>query len=362
VKKLFLISCVACLAFVFALSAYARDSRIDYLVNQGLVTEEDVAAAETEGPNQWMAKSAHDIYISGYVQPRFTWVDDGDPESAFDLRRARIKVEGMLGDAWGFVLETELAGDVSLRTVGVWFDTGYGVVKVGQFRVPFAVEGITSSGKLDTINRAAIVGEVDNRDVGAFWGQSFLEDKVSVEAAVTNGTGTNAAENNDEKDYWVRVAAKPWQGSENAADGLTIAGAYNMGDQAAFDAEDVDLGDFERTRWAGTVEWAYDQVKVQGEYIKIEQDLAIGGSVETDGWYVLAAYEMPVDAMTVIPVVKYEELESDIIGEGGEWITLGVTFAFVGRSDVKLEVNYVMEDLEVGEDVDELILQLTANY
>jgi hypothetical protein len=348
---------------VFTTSAFARDAVLDALVIQGKVTEEDVAAAEMEGPNNVMTKTAYDVYIGGYVQSTLTWVDNGDPETAFALRRARLKIRGMLGDAWGFVLQTELADGASLRDVGVWYDTGYGKVKLGQWKTPFILENITSSGKLDTINRAAITGEVDDRDIGLFWGHEFLEGKLGLQAAATNGTGTNGTENNDEKDLYVRVSGKPFQGSENPADGLLLAAAYNVGEQASFDATTgADLGDFDRDRWVGTVQWLWNQIKVQGEYVNIEEDLAIGGKMETKGWYFLASYDMAVDSMSVIPIVKYEDLDSDVLGEGGSWLTLGVAFGIVGRHDVKVEINYVIEDLDSGTDVDELTLQVTANY
>lgn len=340
-KNLFLI---VCLALVFTTSAFARDAVLDALVIQGKVTEEDVAAAEMEGPNNWMAKTAYDIYISGYIQGWVKYIDGGDPDSALGIRRARVKFTGMLGDAWGFVAEAELTSELGVRTVGIWYDTGYGKVKLGQFKTPLILENMTSSGQLDTINRAAITGEVDDRDIGLFWGNEFLEGKLGIQAALTNGGGTNATEDNDDKDYYVRVSGKPFQGSENPADGLMLAAAYNT-------------GELDRDRWVGTVQWIWNQIKVQGEYINIEEDL-----METKGWYLLASYDMAVDSMIVVPVVKYEDLESDVIAEGGNWLTLGVAFGLVGRHDVKLEVNYIIEELDAGTDVDELILQVTANF
>jgi len=359
VKKLFLFGSVACLALVFIASAMARDARLDYLVNQGIVTEEDVAAAEMEGPNPWMAAGAYDVMISGIVQTTLTYAEDADPDMAFALHRARIQVDGSLGDMWGFVLQTEFACDVQLLNVGITANVGDGTLSVGQFKNPLVLENLTSAATLATINRSEIANEVDIRDIGLFLDYPFMEGKVGVQAAVTNGAGLNTAENNDEKDYTIRVWGKPFQGSENMADGLMIAGAYNMGDQQELDEEAADLGDFERTRMVGTVCWMWNEIMVQGEYVKIEQDVAAGGSTETDGWYILGSYDLPMESMVVTPVVKWEQLDNTT---GGEWITLGVRLSFVGTHDVKLEANYVIEDLDVGEDVDELILQLTASF
>ena len=359
-KYLFTVVCLA-LVLGLSLSAQARDARIDYLVNQGKVTEADIAAAETEGPNPWMAKQAYDIYISGYIQGRWAYTDEGDPDNEFLIPRARVKFEGMLGTDWGFVAENEFAGDSGLRKTGVWYNLGAGSIFLGQTKVPLVLENITSASEIDTIKRSTIAGEVNEYDQGLFLDYGFLEGKVGVQAAVINGPGLNAAETNDAKDYTVRVWGKPFQGSENPADGLMFAGAFSMGDQQEVDIDEIDLGDFERTIWVGTVQWIYSGIKVQGEYANIDQDVAAGGSGETDGWYVLASYDLPMTDLTVTPVAKYETADSDL-GVGGDWITLGVRLSFVGTHDVKLEANYILEDLDAGEDQDELILQLQAAF
>jgi hypothetical protein len=361
VRNLFLFAAVVCLAVVFAASAFARDARLDYLVNQGKVTEEEVAAAEMEGPSTWMAADAYDVYISGFAQVQWNYVDGGDPDNAFSLKRARLEVKGHLGDAWGFVISPEFACDVALTDVGAWYSFEGGNVFVGQTKMPIVLENITSSSMLDTINRSMIADQLDRRDLGVFLDYGFMEGQVGVEAAVTNGTGTNAAEVNDEKDYTIRVWGKPFMGSENPADGLLIGAAYSMGEQQQLDEEGLDLGDFDRTVYAGTIQWLYEGIKVQGEYVNVDQDLAVGGSGEFDGWYALATYDLPVDSMVVTPVAKYEVLDGDVVDEG-TWITLGVRISFVGTHDVKLEANYILEDLDAGEDVDEFILQLQAKF
>ena len=360
-RNLFLFAAVACLAIMFAASAFARDARLDYLVNQGKVTEEEVAAAEMEGPSTWMAKDAYDVYISGYTQVWWKYVDGGDPDNEFILNRARVKIKGHLGDAWGFVISPEFAGGVALTDVGAWYNFGEGNLFVGQTKTPIVLENITSSSQLDTINRSQIADQLDRRDLGVFVDYGLLEGQVGIEAAVTNGMPANTAEVNDEKDYTLRVWGKPFMGTEGPADGLLVGAAYSMGEQQELDAEGVDLGDFDRTIYAGTVQWLYEGIKVQGEYVNVEQDLAAGGSNETDGWYALASYDLPVDDIVVTPLAKYEVLDGTAVTDG-EWITLGVRISFVGTHDVKLDANYIIEDLDEGEDIDEFVLQLQASF
>jgi hypothetical protein len=342
--------------------AFARDARLDYLVEQELVTEADVAAAETEGPSAWMAKTAHDLYIEGYVQTRWSYKDGGDPDNAFSIKRAEIKLTGKLGDNWIFVDAFDPASSSIVKDCYVAYEAGQGSVKLGQLKPAMVLENMTSSSKLDTIERSKIAGKVNERDIGAFLDYGFLEGKVGVSASVTNGTGGGEKENNDAKDYTACVWAKPFHGTEGPADGLMLRGAFSTGEQQelapAVDDVQVDLGDFSRTIWVGTVVWEYDAFKLQGEYVNIDQDVAAGGSETTDGWYVLASYALPVDGIKVAPVVKYEELD----GSGGTWLTLGVRLSFVGTHDVKLEANYILEDLDEGTDADQFILQLQAKF
>jgi hypothetical protein len=381
VRRVLVLSSLICLAMAFAVDAFARDARLDVLVNQGRLTEDDVAAAaaiataETEGPNTWMAAQAYDIYIYGLVQTRWTYADEQDPQSAFSIQSARIRLTGTLGEAWHFILEPEFAGGSRLLDAGVLYDFGHGRVALGQFRVPRIEETLTMEAALDTINRSAIADLLSIRDIGAFLDAGLLEGKLGVQAAVTNGTGQNATEVNDAKDYTARVWAKPFLGSGNAADGLMVAGSYSMGEHQEVDADGFDVGDFDHSAWAATLRWTWEQLKVQGEYVDIERDRGPGLTGNTTGWYAYGTYNLPLDDIVVTPVVRYDtrdpnETARTVCGcAGGEWITLGVRVSFVGIRDVpvgihdvKLEANYILENLDEGEDVDELILQLTASF
>ncbi|MBN1918024.1 MAG: hypothetical protein JW889_08960 [Verrucomicrobia bacterium] len=367
-NRLFVISCVACLALVFAAGAFARDARLDYLVSLGKVTEADIAAAETEGPNTWMARQAYDIYIGGYVQPRWTYTDDGDPDNAFAIRRARVTMWGNMNETWNFLLQYDFVPS-AIVIAGVRAHVGDGQIGLGQFLTPLVLESYTSSGALDTIERARCVTmSGDWGDPGLFVWYPFLDGKIDVTAAITNGAGPNVAEENSDKALWLRVNAMPFKGSGNAADGLMIGGAYNTGKTAEFDDEELDLGDYDRDVWVATVQWVYEAWKVQAEYVNIQQDVAAGGTGEIDGWYAYALYSLPLDGVVLAPVVKYETLDPNAIATGqcgcigGEWITLGVRLSFVGTHDVKLEANYILENRDEGEDNDQFIIQSTVNF
>jgi hypothetical protein len=358
VRKLSAFLCVICIGLVAGSAAFARDARLDYLVGQGLVTEDQVAAAETEGPSNWMAKKAYDVMIEGYVQAWWAYKDGGDPDNAFSIKRSELKLAGKLGEGWTIVAAFDPASSSILKDCYVGYTTGDATIKMGHLKPPLVLENMTSSSSIDTINRSKIAGKVNERDIGAYLDYVLLEGKAGISAAVTNGTGSHA-ETNDAKDYIACVWTKPFKGSEGPADGLMLRAAASMGDQQELDEEDVDLGDFQRTIWIATVQWVYSPFKVQGEYVNIDQDLAGGGSKSTDGWYLLALYELPLDSITVAPLAKYEQLDGS---GGGDWITLGVRLSFVGTDNVKISVNYIIESLDEGRDADQFILQVQAKF
>jgi hypothetical protein len=368
VNRFFWLPCVACLVLVFAAGAFARDARLDYLVTSGKVTEEDIAAAETEGPNPWMAKQAYDIYIGGYLQPRWAWTDNADPDNAFSVRRARVTIWGNMNETWNFLLQYDMVPS-AIVIAGVRAHVGDGQIGLVQFLTPLVLESYTSSGQLDTIERAHCVSMAgDWGDPGLFVWYPFLDGKIDVTAAITNGSGPNTAEENSDKALWLRVNAMPFKGSGNIAEGLLIGGAYNTGKTAEFDAELVDLGDYSRDVWVATVQWVYQAWKFQAEYVNIQQDVSEGGTGEVDGWYAYLLYNLPLDGMTLAPVVKYETLDPNETAScncgcyKGNWITLGVRLSFVGTHDVKLEANYIIEDRDEGENVDQFIIQSTINF
>lgn len=81
----------------------------------------------------------------------------GDLQNAYGFRRVRIGAQGNIGDAASWVSEVELAGGtVRLRDTFIGFDAFPGVrqVRVGHFREPYSLEGMTSSNFITLMERA----------------------------------------------------------------------------------------------------------------------------------------------------------------------------------------------------------------
>ena len=83
----------------------------------------------------------------------------GDLQNGYGFRRVRLGAQGTIGDSASWVSEVELAGgNVSLRDVFVGLDALPGVrqIRVGHFREPYSLEGMTSSNFITFLERSPL--------------------------------------------------------------------------------------------------------------------------------------------------------------------------------------------------------------
>ena len=108
------------------------------------------------------------------AQSRASQAEIGDLQNGYGFRRVRLGAQGTVGDAASWVSEVELAGgNVRLRDVFVGLDALPGVrqVRVGYFREPFSLEGMTSSNFITFLERSPqnTLAPARNWGVGGFW-------------------------------------------------------------------------------------------------------------------------------------------------------------------------------------------------
>jgi len=159
-----------------------------------------------------------EIGVSNRMQIRFT---DTAPEGdagidSFRLRRARTLVDGWLhSKTLRFELmvdwvDSPIVEDLNLN----WDATGRRAlqIKVGQFKVPFGRQELTSDTALQFVDRSIVSAEFEKgRDVGVqVWGQVGSE-KLEYRAGVFNGNGRGRPTNDDGRlQYDARLVFQPW--------------------------------------------------------------------------------------------------------------------------------------------------------
>ena len=362
-KSLFTMFAAVCLTFVFAANSFARDPALDLLISKGLVSEDEVAAAEAKAKKPVMQKS-DSIELGGYIQTRYSAYDDeAGKNDDFSVKRARMKLKGYVVPQWFFDLEYDFASS-SLKTAFITFEAHpMANITVGEFKEPYAYGNLISSSKIDTIDRAIVLDNLAHEyDIGAMVSGKVYEGMFEYAAAVMNGAGPNTPDDNDKKDFIGRVAAYPLHGSEGKL-ALMVAGAYMTGEQpnivtgvdpATGLEVEIDLGDQSRNSYVGTVEARFDKAKVVGEYLHQElEDI----DITSDGYYVLGTYDVVLGEMVLQPVVMYDTLDGDTDIDDEEINTTTVGVNLFPRKNVKLSVNYKSIDETPNKDNNQILGQ-----
>ncbi len=152
--------------------------------------------------------------------------------SQFDLPRLRLRLSGGVLRPWmRYAFEVELnrtAGEgasklkdalLEIRPVGRTYR-----VLVGQFKAPFGLQQLTSSGRLQFVDRAITDAKFNpGREMGAMVSGTAVSRKVGYEAGVFNGSGESVRQNNRSHLWAGRVYVNPW-GPYVLSEGASDAG------------------------------------------------------------------------------------------------------------------------------------------
>lgn len=143
------------------------------------------------------------IAIMGRIQGRVTHEaingfggeDDDADATYFTLQRTRLKVKGQTHSAdlsWKF--ELDFGKDkFSLKDYYLDWNLGGAVLRVGQWKKPFSRQRLTSSGKLEFVDRAATMKAFNaDRDVGFGFHNNYTKSpKFEWAVGFFNGQGPN---------------------------------------------------------------------------------------------------------------------------------------------------------------------------
>ena len=144
-------------------------------------------------------------------------VEDG-PFSQFDVPRLRMTFSGGVFKPWlryAFQLEfSRTSGEggsrikdavIEIRPVGRPYRLG-----VGQFKAPFGLQQITSSGRLQFVDRAITDAKFNpGRDMGAMFAGTAWNRKLGYEAGLFNGSGESIRQTTEAPLWVTRVFVQP---------------------------------------------------------------------------------------------------------------------------------------------------------
>lgn len=292
---------------------------------------------------------------TGLLQTRFSHFWKEGAVDTFALRRAEIGFPGKLNKKVSYNIRLGIDGGHSWPLREACIKVRYipmTELTLGQFKPPFGLEVLTSSAKLDFINKTMSTKQCKckpvERDIGV---QAKVNTKhADLIVAVVNGTGGNVfADDNDSKDIVGRIQIKP------PVEGLSIGVDGYLGKKGE---EEVD-----RNRYGVDLSYMKDPFMAKAELLGAKND-----ALDSLGFYVQAGYmvklegELPISKIQ--PVIRYEQWDgnTDKEDDASTIVTAGINLFFDGHA-TKLQINYVLvreEDTQV--DNDELLAQFQVNF
>ncbi len=301
------------------------------------------------------------IYFNGYTQVRYQFQQD--KKDGFDIRRARMSLKGKLGKQLGYKLQAEFGGsNPKLLDTELTFDLHRAAkFSAGQFKIPFSQENLTSSSKLETINRSQVVesltargkdviGNQNGRDIGfqlsGSFGKTAKTTLIDYAVGIFNGSGINTSDLNEEKDAAGRFVLHPFGH-------LSVGGSYYVGHYTLFNTPDQTDG---RNRIGAEFAFSCSSFSLLSEYIQGKD-----ASVEKSGWYIQSGYFIISEKLQAI--VKYDTYDPniDLPDNIGTVFTIGANIYFDDQS--KLQINYELKnEQEVDSKNDALTVQLQVGF
>ncbi|MDD5772343.1 MAG: porin [bacterium] len=357
--------------FAATSSAFAgeTDVLLNKLVEKGFLNAAESQEVRTDTQNSIDAakkaeaeakakesKDKADIKIGGYTQVRFEHFAKPNAKDQFRIKTVTLSIAGKVLDKVNYKAEIDPSKSPSGSIVNdaymkfSHFD--YANITIGQFKIPYSDEFLTSSSAIDTIERSLPVGSLaQERDMGLMVDANLFNKSVYYGLAIVNGSGANASEDNSGKDAVGKIVFTPVKGLSFGVNYMT-GKEMEQKDTYSTTTADSKTGMFKktstqdpysRTRSGALVKYVFEKFNVQGEYLTQKKDYEDDSKTDVtgNGYYVQAAYKIPLEGkMAIQPVVKYEtyDPDKDIDSNTQKITTVGLNW-FI-NDNTKLMVDY----------------------
>lgn len=298
-----------------------------------------------EKKDQSAIVASKSLNLSAYTQFQYSYWDTG--ANSFLIRRARVTLAGEILKNILYKIQVDAVKSPLLLDAQVEFKIiPQAILKVGQFKVPFSLENLTSSSDLDTINRSQAEEKLcpgrdigsQGRDIGAVLTGKFT--RVEYTLGIFNGSGINKTDNNDMKDVAARVILSP-------LDALSCGASFYKGKYSS----SLDAPPVRRDRVGLELYLHKGDLSLKGEYIFAKDDV-----ISKSGWYLQAGYFfIPKKLQSVLKFDSYDK-DRGMADDQKDIITLGVNWFLSGKT--KFQVNYEIYREESGKVSDQAVLAL----
>ncbi|MDT8341777.1 MAG: porin [Longimicrobiales bacterium] len=302
------------------------------------------------------------IRLGGRLHAQYQGSSAEGSESEFFLRRARLTADVVINDFLSGRVQPEFSGGSAHLTdayVRLTFSEAFRLT-MGQFKRPFDRFELDSStdmslverdGRVDGLDSCAGVGRIcsygrfssslglGNRDQGLLAELSL--DRLSVAGSVTNGTGINRADENDEKTFMARIG---FQASERVQVAVNYAAkdfVLDSSDEYA-DAWGVDA------QYGGYRDGLLLQAGLLGGDNWKNPDDA-GDPSTFLAWQALGSYYFPLSGGRFVawePLLRVSggDPDTDLDDDDGLLVTPGLMLYVQGKNKIGFNLDYYTPD------------------
>jgi phosphate-selective porin OprO/OprP len=242
----------------------------------------------------FFATASRQMQLSGYTQVRFQSFKEAGKNDGFDIRRARVDLKGSVTPYFLYRLQADLSDKPKMIDAYAEIRLAdYFSITVGQFKVPFSLENLASSNKLEMIDRSQVVealsgrgkdviGNQNGRDIGIQISGTFLKINdlplIEYRFGVFNGSGINITDTaNKAKDVAGRLLFTPIKG-------FSFGGGFYNGWAKAV-KPDVAGKSQSRNRLGLELSYVTTRFSLKSEYISGKD-----GKTNRAGWYIQSGY------------------------------------------------------------------------
>jgi hypothetical protein len=388
-----LLSTAAILTLAVAASAGGEDAKAPAPENGLKAAVEEAAQAATpaepkpipvtpEARKLWEGEDGA-IRMLNRVQIRWRDNDNVGEGGEFRIRRAKTELTGwVLSEHLTYELQLSWAGPepgASTQTpledfILSWDASKDGRYKltVGQFKVPLGRQEMTSSGKLQFLDRDLLSFEFTRgRDIGIQLEGALYEGKLEYMAGIFNGNPASRLGNdNDKYQYNARVMFQPWgavkysesdfESSDKPLLAVAVAFEHNdarrkgSGATPSFDEKSVIFG--------VDASFKYRGASAFGEFFFREKTPVSGPSYNSPGFHFQAGYFIMKDRLeAALRLAEWDPSEDMVNDRQTEW---GVAINyFIRKHGLKLQGDYrELKDDALQEKTKELRVQAQVMF
>lgn len=317
-----------------------------------------------------------EIQLSGTPNP-------GDSKGSFRIRRAKTELTGWV---WKKELTYELqlswAGpepgastQTPLEDLLLTWDASKDAsfrITVGQFKVPFGRQEITSSGKQQFCDRDLLSFEFTRgRDIGIQFDGELLGGELEYAAGIFNGNPASRLGNDNNKyQYNLRLMYQPW-GKVGYSEGdfeskgkplLAVAAQLEHNDQRGAASSLSPISELKTVILGGDVVFKYKGFSAFAEVFSRDRQPESASSFNSNGWHAQVGYFVKRDVFEA--ALRYARWDPSDAEDDGDQIERGVALNYFFRKHgLKLQADFrELEDRFQGLKTKELRVQTQVMF